>query len=146
MEGVSPVVRRVLRAELDERLAGYPPLAERREIARRSQRQLAALVPVFEAGNYLMLTGHYAQAARAFDYIARTFPSREVLNNNGAARALEALEKSGEIAFAYPFELDARTRRLVAIGALAVLGLRARRQDPGGSPRGGPVEAGGPAE
>jgi hypothetical protein len=99
--GVPPALLNAIYAEyqLEEPLAGYPSLAERREIARRSQRQLAALVPVFEAGNYLMLTGHYAQAAGAFDYIARTFPSREILNNGGVVRALESLEGLSDIGF-----------------------------------------------
>ena len=98
--------------ELDERIRGYPPLAERQEIARRSVEQLRRLVPVFEAGNRLLLIGRRVDAARCFDYIARTFPSREILNNAGVARALEAVSlfPPGELRFAYPFELDAETR------------------------------------
>ena len=96
--------------ELVEQLHGYPSLAERRQIATRSKQQLAQLIPVFETGQHLLLIGHYAQAARAFDYIARTFPSREILNNGGVARALQAVALIGDQPFAYPFELDAETR------------------------------------
>ncbi len=54
----------------------------------------------------------YEEGLRCFDYIARKFPSREILNNAGVARALEAIDlfEEGALRFAYPFELDAQTR------------------------------------
>ena len=90
----------------------YPSLAERVEIARRSDEKLRGLIPVFEAGNRLMLISRYEEAGRCFEFIARTFPSREILNNAGVALALEAISlfEDGELAFAYPFEVDPTTR------------------------------------
>ena len=110
--GATPALLDAIYAEyeLGEELHGYPPLAERREIANRSAQTLAELVPVFELGQQLLLIGHHAQAARAFDYIARTFPSREILNNSGVARALAAVALIDAQPYAYPFELDAQTR------------------------------------
>ena len=97
---------------LDDDMPGYPSLPERQEIARRSAAQVQQLIPVFEAGKNLLLLAKYEEGARCFDYIARTFPSREILNNAGVARALEAIDllDAGQRSFAYPFELDAETR------------------------------------
>ena len=97
---------------LEDDLQGYPSLVERQEIARRSEKQVRELVPVFEAGRYCLLVKRYEEAGRCFGHVGRTFPSREVLNNAGVACALEALElfEAGEVRFAYPFELDAATR------------------------------------
>ena len=91
--------------QLGSNLPGYPPLAERQEIARRSAERLHQMASVFEAGNRLLLIKKYQETARCFDYIARTFPSREILNNAGLARALEAvgLFSAGQLRFAYPF-------------------------------------------
>ena len=98
--------------ELGDDLAGYPVLAERQAIARRSEEKLRRLIPVFEAGNRLLLLKKYSGAARCFDFIGRNFRSREILNNAGAARALEALDlfPADALRFAYPFEVDAETR------------------------------------
>ena len=98
--------------DLAEDQEGYPSLAARREIARRSREQLSRMVPIFEIGHRLLLLRRYEEAGRSFDFIARTFPSREILNNAGVARALEAVQlfPVGALRFAYPFELDARTR------------------------------------
>ena len=97
---------------LREDIPGYPSLTERQEIARRARDQLKEMVPVFKAGHLLLLTKRYEEAGRCFDYIARTFPSREILNNAGLARVLQALDLVPDDAalFAYPFEFDARTR------------------------------------
>jgi tetratricopeptide (TPR) repeat protein len=98
--------------ELDEAIRGYPSLGDRQEIAKRQQAKLEMLIPVFEAGNHLLLLNEFTAAADCFDHISRTFPSREILNNAGVARALAAqdLFQPGELRFAYPFELDADSR------------------------------------
>jgi tetratricopeptide (TPR) repeat protein len=99
--------------ELDPELTGYPALGERQEIARGAADQLRLLIPVFEVGNNMLLLGLYEEAGRCFDMIAEFFPSREILNNAGVARALEALELLEDeelLRFAYPLELDVDTR------------------------------------
>lgn len=83
--------------QLDKADAAYASLAERMEIARRSQKKLETLVPVFEAGTSLLLVGRYEEAARCFDYVAHRFPSREILNNAGVARALDAIRLLGSV-------------------------------------------------
>jgi tetratricopeptide (TPR) repeat protein len=110
--GVAPELLGRLYAEygLEAEVEGYPALGERQEIARRAEGHLAEMVPVFEAGNRALLVGYYPGAARCFDHVGQIFPSREILNNSGAARVLEALKWSAEVRFAYPVELDAQTR------------------------------------
>jgi tetratricopeptide (TPR) repeat protein len=112
--GVAPqMLQQVYREyELGDAIPGYPTLQERQQIAQRSAQELQRKIPVFEAGHALLLLGRYEEGARCFDYIARNFPSREILNNAGVSRALEAigLFEEGELRFAYPFELDAATR------------------------------------
>ena len=98
--------------ELDQVGGDHPSLADRRVMLRRSAEKLARLIPAFEAGNQLLLIGQYEEAGRCFDYVARTFPSREILNNAGVSRALEALLlfEPESLPFAYPLELDVETR------------------------------------
>ena len=101
---------------LDENLKGYPSLSDRKIIADRSREDLKALIPVFDAGNALLLLGNYIEAAGCFDHIAKSFPSREILNNAGVARALQALNlfESGEVRYAYPLEIDFASRLSMA--------------------------------
>lgn len=93
-------------------IPGYPALTERQEIARRSAARLQEMVPVFEAGHRFLLLLQYEKAARCFDFIARSFPSREILNNAGVARALQAVElfEADVLEVVYPLELDGTTR------------------------------------
>ena len=98
--------------DLDKQLQGYPNLAERQEIAGKSADRLAKLLPLFDAGNLLFLLGRHEEAGRVFDRVAADFPSREILNNAGVARAVEAalLFPKEQLAAAYPWSLDGETR------------------------------------
>ena len=111
---IAPVVLdKIYRAyNVKEDTLGYPSLTQRKAVARQSMDSLHRMVPVFEAGSALLLLKKYREAARCFDYIARFFPSREILNNAGITRGLEALDLMpvSDVRMAYPFELDARSR------------------------------------
>lgn len=98
--------------KLPNKLPNYPSKAEREAIAERAEANLRKMVPVFEAGNRLLLLERYGSAARLFEHLAHTFPSREMFNNAGVAYASEAarLFRPGTLKFAYPFEFDAQTR------------------------------------
>ena len=85
----------------------YPSLADRQEIARKAAVNLERFVPLFEAGNLLFILGQYKDAAACFDFIARTFASREILNNAGAALAMASAAPDVDW---YPWLLDAGTR------------------------------------
>ncbi len=97
---------------LGEELRGYPGLSERLKLAHKARENLERLLPLFEAGNLLFMTGRYEESGRVFDRIAREFPSREILNNAGVARALQAAALFPEAAMAksYPWSLDGQTR------------------------------------
>ena len=98
---------------LDEEIPGYPTLVERKEMARRSGARLQRMVPIFEAGHLLAMIRRFEEASRCFDHIAVDFQSREILNNAGVTRTLEALSlfrEKTDVRFVYPFEFDASTR------------------------------------
>jgi len=97
---------------LPDQLPNYPSRAERVAIAERQIESLKKLVPIYDAGNRLLILGHYEEAGRIFTHLAQIFPSREMFNNAGVAFALEAVRllPPKAIPYAYPFELDAETR------------------------------------
>ena len=99
---------------LADQLPNYPSRAERVAIAERQMESLKKLVPVYDAGNRLLILGRYEEAGRIFAHLAQIFPSREMFNNAGVAFALEAVRllPPKSIPFVYPFELDAETRLL----------------------------------
>ncbi len=112
--GMAPqVIDRIYAAfNLPAEMPGYPNKDERKKIALQSQKGLKEMIPLFDTANRLLVIGRYEEVARLFDYIGRSFPSREILNNAGVARTLAAigLFPSGEIKFVFPLEFDAETR------------------------------------
>lgn len=93
----------------DERLGNYPKKEERKGIAEGNIEDLKRLANVFETANRLMFIEEYDGAARLYDYIARSFPSREIYNNAGVARLLKAMKLSNP-RFVYPVAFDSETR------------------------------------
>ena len=98
--------------KLPDALRNYPSRQERRAIAERSAANLKKMVPVFSAATRLLLLERYEEAARLFQHLAHSFPSREMFNNAGVAYTLEALRlsRAPEAGFLYPLEFDAETR------------------------------------
>jgi tetratricopeptide (TPR) repeat protein len=99
--------------QLDERMEGYLPKAERKAIYQKMQNEAAAMVAVFKAGQFFYLIKEFDAAARCFDYLVNQFPSREILHNLSAAKLQQALRLYHTQApppFVYPIELDARSR------------------------------------
>ena len=112
--GAAPMVLDLIYAayRYPEQVPNYPSLTERKLIAQNAAKNLQKLIPVFDAANLLLITEQYEPAARLYEYVGRTFPSREMHNNAGVAYALSAISfyQPGALSFAYPFELDAETR------------------------------------
>ena len=112
--GVSGKFLKVLykKVGLDKNTEGYPTLAERQGIARNTLKTLQKLAPVFDAANYLTMVQSYDMASACYDYIGKTFPSREVYNNSGVALALQAVKlfSQKELKYFFPFGLDTDTR------------------------------------
>ncbi len=91
----------------------YPSKEERIEISKKNGLKIQRLSYVFEVGNYCMLIGRYADAAKSYDFIINEgFSTRDILNNLGVAYALKAMSMKGRVAepYIYPFEMDAQTR------------------------------------
>ncbi len=93
-------------------IIGYPSLPDRIAIAQRSESRLHAMLPSFNAGSLLLALQQFESAALIFDQIAKDFPSREILNDAGVARALAALSMfpRDSLKFIYPIEFDASSR------------------------------------
>jgi tetratricopeptide (TPR) repeat protein len=101
------------RFHLPDAAPGYPSKAERKVIYQKKQTEAAGMVAVFRAGQVLYLLKEFASAAQCFDYLVNKFPSREILHNLSSARLQQALQlyhALGQPPFAYPVELDARSR------------------------------------
>jgi tetratricopeptide (TPR) repeat protein len=91
----------------------YPELETRIRIAETTARRLHdELYPVFETAIQLFLTGGYQHSAQCFDFIGKTFTSREILNNAAAAYIMQALADEPELAkgYSYPVQIDFDTR------------------------------------
>jgi tetratricopeptide (TPR) repeat protein len=92
---------------------GYLDLQDRKKLAEEAQHELEKLIPIFNAAERLLVLQEYHLARRLFEYIAGKFTSREILNNAGVALLYEAfnlITDDDVKMFAYPFEVDARTR------------------------------------
>lgn len=98
--------------QIPDDLPGYPSKRDRAGILSNARPALESLALVFDAGNLLLTLGAHEEAARCFDHIGRKFPSREVINNAGVARALGALAlfDPAMMPWTFPFEFDATTR------------------------------------
>ncbi|MCK6691251.1 MAG: tetratricopeptide repeat protein [Thermoanaerobaculia bacterium] len=108
---------------LPEQLPGYPALADREVMSRRTAEKLARLVEVFEMANLLTATGNYAEACQYYRFVLMEYQSREIYNNLGVTLVLDALQyfKTGELKFRYPLELDLNSS---AIRGLDMAGAR----------------------
>lgn len=98
---------------LDHHMHGYPTLGDRKHIASQNGTRLAKLITVYETGNYALMAGQYNYAVECYEHVVRNgFTSREVLNNQGVAFAMMAMEALGadKVRFAYPLELDISSR------------------------------------
>lgn len=97
---------------IEDRIPGYPPLEERQQIARRADAALGRMTVVFDMGVLLFLLDRQEESGRCFEWIAQSFPSREILNNAGLAKALAAakLFPKGRHALQYPWTLDGESR------------------------------------
>ena len=103
---------------LPERLSGYPDLADREAMSRRTAEKLARLVEVFEMANMLTAIGNYAEAYQYYRFVLMEYQSREIYNNLGVTAVLDALQyfKPTEVKFRYPLELDLESSSLRGLG------------------------------
>ncbi len=86
----------------------YPSLSDRQALLLRTQEKLGRLIEVFEMANLLTAIGSYAEAYEYYRYVAIRYQSREIYNNLGVAKVLEAMNEfeANELVYRYPVELD----------------------------------------
>lgn len=86
----------------------YPSMPDRQALLLRTKDKLERLIEVFEMANLLTAIGSYAEAYEYYRYVAIRYQSREVYNNLGVAKVLEALDEfeAHELGFRYPIQLD----------------------------------------
>ena len=97
---------------LTDELNGYPSLKEREETTKKVLSTVDSLIQIFDAANYMTALGQYELAASCYHYILGYYPGREIYNNLGVNKALQAMhctEKSLD-PFSFPFELDTESR------------------------------------
>lgn len=93
---------------LDALLPGYPSLADRQELGRRTAVRIQELADVFDMANLLVALGRYTEAKDYYRYILMRYQSRELHNNVGVTAVLDALQefKPNELKYRYPVQLD----------------------------------------
>lgn len=97
---------------------GYPSKAERKEIGLTASIEIKSLFNKFNLGLNLLKEGKLKSCITEFEAVTKEFPSREVYNNLGIARARMALlikpktkeEFDSPDRFMYPLEIENKTR------------------------------------
>jgi tetratricopeptide (TPR) repeat protein len=100
--------------DLTNKLKGsYPSKEVRQQTYRHRSRELQQLVAVFRMGQLLYLNKSFVEASTCFEYISRSLPSPEVLNNYAAALIQSHLSQESNPRvkkFIFPIEFDVNTR------------------------------------
>lgn len=97
---------------------GYPTKEQRKEIGFTSSIEIRSLYKSFLQGINLLGDNKFETSIIEFEKISRTFPSREIYNNIGVAKARMALllkpktkeEFESPDRFKYPLEIENKTR------------------------------------
>jgi len=97
---------------------GYPTKEQRKEIGQTSGTEINSLYKSFILGLNLLKENKFESSINEFEKISRTFPSREIYNNIGVAKARNALllkpktkeEFDSPDRFKYPIEIENKTR------------------------------------
>ena len=97
---------------VDQQLTKYPPLGIRKRTAREVRKKVEELIQIFEVANHLSAIGQYDLAATSYHYISKYYQGPEILNNEGIAYALHAINfgDNNVDQYLYPLELDWSTR------------------------------------
>lgn len=94
--------------ELPNILESYPELNERILLTERSAKKMKILVDVFDMANFNFAVGQYDLAYQYYQYILGIYQSREIYNNIGMVKLMEAMEEIGKknVKYLYPTELE----------------------------------------
>lgn len=97
---------------VEKPLVKYPELGIRKRTAREVRKKVEELVQIFEVANHLSVIGEHELAASSYQYISKYYQGPEVLNNEGIAYALHAINFSDNNVddYLYPLEIDWNSR------------------------------------
>lgn len=86
----------------------YPSMTDRQTLLQRTKEKLENLIDVFEMANLLTAIGRYDEAYQYYQYVALRYQSREIYNNLGVTKLLEAMDEfeEKELVFRFPVQLD----------------------------------------
>lgn len=100
---------------LPANLPGYPTLTERKKIIKYQTEEVKNLQAVYNAGLVMLYLNYLSEAANCFSYLSMYFPSREVYNNLGVAKFLEAVQNNADdsLNIIYPIDIDPVSRLYV---------------------------------
>lgn len=86
----------------------YPSMTDRQALLQRTKEKLESLIDIFEMANLLTAIGRYDEAYQYYQYVALRYQSREIYNNLGVTKLLEAMEEfeEKELVFRFPVQLD----------------------------------------
>ena len=96
-----------------ESLAGYQSLSDRVLLANQMGEKVQSLLDYYETANYLVALGMYEDAEVYYQTILHEgYRSRELYNNLGVYKVMEALQlfRKSEFPYGLPVELDAESR------------------------------------
>lgn len=86
----------------------YASLSERKLIAKNTGLKLDTLIKVYELGNSMNIIGEYGDALKCYEYVAKEYESKELLNNMGVmSLSVLAQEFCGDqVPYFVPVTLD----------------------------------------
>lgn len=102
--------------KLPANLTGYPSLSERKKIISYQTEEVKNLLAVYNAGLLLLYLNYLVEAEDCFAYLSVYFPSREVYNNLGVAKFLQAVQANNtdSINIIYPIDIDPVSRLYIS--------------------------------
>lgn len=95
----------------EPKMEGYPSLADRKTLAKRSIKKVNEFVQLFEMANIMTALGRYDDARAFYRHILSEYQSPTIYNNMGIVTVLEAteyFEKEDKQVYRMPLELDLR--------------------------------------
>jgi tetratricopeptide (TPR) repeat protein len=84
---------------------GYPTLEDRINSMNEAIAEVFKSVEIYKTANFLMMLQEYQKAAILYEYIAKSFPTAEILNNIGVAYARMGIKKTN-LRLQYPLLIE----------------------------------------
>lgn len=109
-DGLSHLLDEVYKTyRLEKNMKGYPTLADRQTLAKKSIEKVKGLVEIFEMANVMTAIGRFDEARALYRQILGDYQGREIYNNLGIVTLLEAKTyfEEKDMPYQLPIELEA---------------------------------------